>query len=203
MNWLAHVFLSEQNIDFQIGNFIADPLKAKPWINASIEISRGMKTHLLIDSYSDKHEAFKRSKKRLKDKGLLKGIIVDFTYDYLLTKNWDKFCNISLEEFTSKFYRQASLAKQNYPSFPKDIVSNMIQRDLLNYQDLEHLKQAFIRLDRRLSPKLAKRDSAISYFEIVKEQMPKLEEDFLEFFPDLINKVKEEVNQKKLKHIKL
>lgn len=203
MNWLAHVFLSEQNIDFQIGNFIADPLKAKPWINASIEISRGMKTHLLIDSYSDKHEAFKRSKKRLKDKGLLKGIIVDFTYDYLLTKNWDKFCNISLEEFTSKFYKQASLAKQNYPLFPKDIVSNMIQRDLLNYQDLEHLKQAFIRLDRRVSPKLAKRDSAISYFEIVKEQMPKLEEDFLEFFPDLINKVKEEVNQKKLKHIKL
>ena len=27
MNWLAHVFLLEQRIDFQIGNFLADPLK--------------------------------------------------------------------------------------------------------------------------------------------------------------------------------
>jgi acyl carrier protein phosphodiesterase len=29
MNWLAHVFLSEENVDFQIGNFLADPMKGK------------------------------------------------------------------------------------------------------------------------------------------------------------------------------
>lgn len=203
MNWLAHVFLSEQSIDFQVGNFIADPLKAKPWECASIEISRGMKTHILIDSFSDKHEAFKRSKKRLKEKGLLKGIIVDFTYDYLLIKNWDKFSTISLDEFTSRFYKQANLAKLNYPQRPKEIVSNMIQRDLLNYSDLEHLRQAFARLDRRVSPKLAQRDSAISYYEIVCEKMPQLEEDFLEFFPALIKETTKDLEPKRLKHIKL
>ena len=202
MNWLAHVFLSEQSIDFQVGNFIADPLKAKPWECASLEISKGMKTHILIDSYSDKHNAFKKSKKRLKDKGLLKGIIVDFTYDYLLTKNWDKFSTISLDEFTNRFYKQANLAKLNYPQRPKEIVSNMIKRDLLNYSDLEHLEQAFKRLDKRISPKLAQRDSAISYYEIIKKQMPKLEEDFLEFFPDLIKEATKDLDKKRLKHIK-
>jgi len=202
LNWLAHVFLSEQSIDFQVGNFIADPLKAKPWECASLEISKGMKTHILIDSYSDKHNAFKKSKKRLKDKGLLKGIIVDFTYDYLLTKNWDKFSTISLDEFTNRFYKQANLAKLNYPQRPKEIVSNMIKRDLLNYSDLEHLEQAFKRLDKRISPKLAQRDSAISYYEIIKKQMPKLEEDFLEFFPDLIKEATKDLDKKRLKHIK-
>lgn len=202
MNWLAHVFLSEQSIDFQIGNFIADPLKAKPWECASIDVSKGMKTHIFIDSYSDKHDAFKRSKQRLKEKGLLKGIIVDFTYDYLLTKNWDKFSTIRSEEFISKFYKQANIAKLNYPQRPQEIVSNMIQRELLNYKELEHLEKAFLRLDRRISPKLALRDSAISYYEIVQEQMHKLEEDFLEFFPDLIDETTKELNKERLKHIK-
>lgn len=91
MNWLAHVFLSEQNIDFQVGNFISDPLKGKAWENASEDIKKGMEVHKIIDSYTDSHTIFKQSKKRLKDKGLLKAVIVDFTYDYLLAKNWDKF----------------------------------------------------------------------------------------------------------------
>ena len=68
MNWLAHIFLSEQKIDFQIGNFIADPYKARPWENASEELIKGMNTHKLIDSYSDSHEMFKQSKKKTKRK---------------------------------------------------------------------------------------------------------------------------------------
>lgn len=44
MNWLAHVFLSEQNIDFQIGNFLADPLKGRLWEDATIDMKKGMFT---------------------------------------------------------------------------------------------------------------------------------------------------------------
>ena len=29
MNWLAHIFLSENKIDFQLGNFLADQLKGR------------------------------------------------------------------------------------------------------------------------------------------------------------------------------
>lgn len=203
MNWLAHVFLSEHNIDFQVGNFISDPLKGKAWENASEDIKKGMEVHKIIDSYTDSHTIFKQSKKRLKDKGLLKAVIVDFTYDYLLAKNWDKFCNIKLNEFMSDFYKNAEKRKIDYPSRPKEIVSNMVSRDLLNYQDLNHLKQAFIRLDGRVSERLSKRDSAISYYEIIQDKMPQLEKDFLEFFPDLIQKVKENTDINKLSHWKI
>ena len=97
LNWLAHVFLSELDIDFQIGNFLADPLKGRVWENASDEIKKGMQTHKKIDSFTDSHEIISCSKKRLRERGLLKPVIVDLTYDYLLTKNWDKFCTIPLE----------------------------------------------------------------------------------------------------------
>ncbi|MGA1939065.1 ACP phosphodiesterase [Arcobacter sp. YIC-310] len=206
MNWLAHILLSKKSIDFQIGNFIADPYKARPWENASNDLKNGMHIHKIIDSYSDKHETFKRSKKRLKEKGLLKGIIIDFVYDYLLTKNWDKYCNIKLEDFTQEFYERAYIQKDSYPLRANQIVENMIARDLLNYSDFLHLKKAFQRLDMRLSPKLAQRDSAISYYEIVCEKIDKLEEDFLEFFPDLIKRVNDELiilDEEKLNHIKI
>lgn len=94
MNWLAHIFLSEQNIDFQIGNFLADPLKGRAWENASVDLKKGIKTHLIIDTFTDSNEIVTQSKRRLRDSGLLKSIVIDITYDYFLTKNWESFCNV-------------------------------------------------------------------------------------------------------------
>ncbi len=85
MNWLAHVFLSELKIDFQIGNYLADPLKGKLWDSTSDDMRRAIKTHITIDSFTDTHKTVSKSKSRLREKGLLKPVIIDLTYDYLLT----------------------------------------------------------------------------------------------------------------------
>lgn len=108
MNWLAHVFLSEQKIDFQIGNFLADLLKGQLWENASLDMQKGMQIHKVIDSYTDSHEIVSCSKRRLREKGLLKPVIIDLTYDYFLTKNWDEFCNMPIKEFSKVFYHEAN-----------------------------------------------------------------------------------------------
>lgn len=200
MNWLVHIFLSENNTDFQIGNFIADPLKCKPWENASENLKKGMELHKFIDSYSDSHPIIKTSKQRL-DKGLLKAVVVDLTYDYLLTKNWDRFCHINQEKFTNEFYAKA-LKKQAF--IPNDIfwhIDNLVKRDLLNkYQNLEHLRYSFERMDRRLSPRLKQRETTISHFEKVVENIDSLEEDFLEFFPSIMGETKKLMNETKLNH---
>ena len=99
MNWLAHVFLSEEKIDFQIGNYLADPLKGKLWEDASIEMKKGVEIHKIIDAYTDSHHSFLTSKSRLRKKGLLKPVIIDLTYDYLLTKNWNIFSTIPCKCF--------------------------------------------------------------------------------------------------------
>ena len=107
MNWLAHVFLSEQKIDFQIGNFLADPLKGKLWDSASADMQKGVDIHKIIDSYTDSHKVVSTSKSRLREKGLLKPVIVDLTYDYLLTKNWNMFSSTPIKEFLESFNREA------------------------------------------------------------------------------------------------
>ncbi len=38
MNWLAHIFLSENHIEHQLGNLLTDPLKGKAWEGASDRI---------------------------------------------------------------------------------------------------------------------------------------------------------------------
>mgnify|MGYP003387006296 CR=1 FL=1 len=204
MNWLAHAFLSEEHIDFKIGNILADPLKAKTWENASKQVKNGMKTHILIDSFTDKHEIVKASKKRLREKGLLKPVIIDLTYDYLLTKNWHLYSNISLKEFTDNFYNKAEKSLEYLPNRPNEIVMNLINKDLLNkYHTLEQLNTSFKRMDLRLSKRLLKRETASGYFYDVHVNLKDIEKDFLEFFPLLCKHIKKDLDSNKLNHWKI
>lgn len=203
MNWLAHIFLSEQNIDFQMGNYLADPLKGKAWDGASEDLINGIKVHMIIDAYTDSHNIVTQSKSRLREKGLLKSIIIDITYDYFLTKNWDKFCNIPFDEFTRNFYIQAQKRLEFLPQNAEIAVERLIKFNILNkYQKVEHLEKAFGRFDKRLSEKLASRDTASSYFEAVDKNIEQLEKDFLVFFPELCKEVRKNVNSEKISHWK-
>lgn len=204
MNWLAHVFLSEQKIDFQIGNFLADPLRGRAWEDASLDMKNGMKVHKIIDSFTDSHMIVKESKKRLRQKGLLKPIIIDLTYDYFLTKNWDSFCNIPIDEFSKKFYYNANQRISSLPDQAYHALYNMINKDLLNkYHNLEQLKTSFERMDLRLSERLKRRDTAISYFDSVIENIDSLENDFMDFFPELCQETKSNLNINHIKHWKI
>jgi len=201
MNWLAHVFLSELKVDFQIGNFLADPLKGKLWNGASTDIQKGVKIHKIIDSYTDSHKIVSISKARLKEKGLLKPVIIDLTYDYLLTKNWDTFSSVPIEDFLESFSKEAKGVLKDLPISARALVANLVNENRLgSYSNLNQLKESFKRIDTRLSEKLLLRESAISYFDIINDKIEELENDFLIFFPDLCNIIRKELNQNNLSH---
>ena len=99
MNWLAHIFLSEKEIDFQLGNLLADPLKGKSWPEANKATQAGIRLHKKIDAYTDSHACVSRSKSRLGKKGYLKPVVIDIVYDHLLHKHWDNYAEESLHDF--------------------------------------------------------------------------------------------------------
>lgn len=204
MNWLAHIFLSKQDIDFQMGNYLADPLKAKVWPSASKNLIQGVQTHIIIDSFTDSHKIFITSKNRLKEKGLLKSIVVDITYDYFLWKHWNKYCNIAFDDFTDLFYLNVQRRLNTLPLNAQEALKKILRYRLLNnYQSLHDLQLAFKRIDLRLSQKLLARDTTSSYFKAVKENINELESDFLVFFPQLCEKVKENIDINELPHWKI
>ena len=90
----------------------------------------------------------------LEFEGLLKPVIVDLTYDYLLTKKWHMFSSIPIKEFLESFNRQAKKRSNDLPTQASELVANLADEDRLNkYHDLNQLKKAFERIDTRLSCK--------------------------------------------------
>ena len=63
MNYLAHAFLSNNDSNLLIGNFIADHLRGNDFKNYSPQIIEGIHLHRKIDSFTDSHLNFKASKR--------------------------------------------------------------------------------------------------------------------------------------------
>ncbi len=188
MNYLAHIYLSPSNIDYQLGNLLADPLKGKAWDNCPPEFIQGMKMHKAIDKFTDKHPMVKQSKSRLGKRGYLRGVVIDVVYDYMLSNNWDSYHQLPLSQFIENFHNKAHLQIQTYPNKPRQFTSKVIQhKALLAYGSLEGLLLTFQRIDKRLSDRIKAKESMQDYINIVLEQLESIEKDFNTFFPELIN----------------
>ena len=147
MNWLAHIFLSTNNIQFQLGNLLADKCKGKPWEGSSITVQHGFAMHKRIDSFTDSHQIVSLSKSRLGEKGYLKAVVMDMVYDYLLINNWQHFSKIKLEGFIENFNQKALNEINNYPYEVRKFVSNIITSKILSsYGSLSGLELAFQRI---------------------------------------------------------
>ena len=187
MNWLAHLFISEKSIDFQLGNLLADPLKGKSWEGASRQLEAGLKMHSCIDSFTDSNVYVSKSKSRLRSKGYLKSVIIDIAYDYLLIKNWNDYSKISLECFIHTFYTNAGVAIEEYPDDARHFVQRLIDYRVLNgYGSFRGLETAFRRVDNRLSGRILAKESAVEYLPVLKREITGIEKDFSCFFPQLV-----------------
>ena len=116
MNFLAHLYLSQNNTDILIGNFIADHVKGSQFYNYSKEIQQGILLHREIDLFTDTHPIVKQSMQRLhKRYRHYNGVIIDIFYDYFLAKNWSKYSDIPLQIFADTIYKFFQNIEINLP----------------------------------------------------------------------------------------
>ena len=183
MNYLAHLFLSGDDEDLMVGNFIADAIKGKQIDRFSAEIQRGVRLHRAIDTFTDAHEITKLSKARLSTEYRhYAGVIVDIYYDHFLAKNWSNYHHIPLADFTTKVYDML----ENYQDILPDRITHMLQymvpqNWLLNYAHYEGIDRVLNGMSRR-----TKFDSgmehAINELKLYEELF---ENEFSLFFPQL------------------
>ncbi len=187
MNWLAHIFVSENSIDYQLGNLLADPLKGKRWEGASPQLEDGFRMHGNIDAFTDSNELVLQSKARLGRRGYLKGVIIDIAYDYCLINRWDSYSTVPLERFIDTFYHNADVAIADYPPEARAIVRRIIASGVLtSYGSFDGLALALRRVDARLSDRVLARETATGYLPILKKEMTGIDRDFSRFFPQLV-----------------
>lgn len=189
MNWLAHVLLSPSDIDFQLGNLMADFVRGDDRMRMSGAFVQGARCHAKIDAFTDAHPVVRRSKARIHPRfRRFAGILVDVFYDHLLARHWDEFCAVPLREFTAEFQKEALLRCAELPRDAAAILQRIIEEDrLFSYREIGGVEAALQRLSHRLNERWH-RDIRLH------EAVPgmgacdaELERDFLEFFPALVN----------------
>lgn len=183
MNFLAHLYLSGNNTDIMIGNFIADHIKGNRFKHFPLSIQKGIRLHREIDTFTDAHPIVKKSMHRLHERYRhYDGVIIDIFYDHFLAKNWQKYSDIPLKKYVDNIYTLLQNHLQILPEKTIEMLPYMIQYNwLYNYQYLSGIETVLIGMNKRTKGKskmhLAIEDLRIHYNDF--------ETDFTLFFKDI------------------
>ncbi len=185
MNFLAHIYLSGNNEEVIIGNFIADGIKGKKYQKYPDGIQKGILLHREIDTFTDAHPIVRQSTKRLHEKyGHYSGIIVDILYDHFLAKNWNTYSSIPLDTFVDNFYQ---LLHNNFDLLPLRIQKMMpfmiADNWLLSYATVPGISKILYQMNYRTKNK-SKMNFAVLELE---EYYNAFETEFTSFFKELNN----------------
>ena len=188
MNYLAHIYLSYNQPEIEIGNFIADAVKGKKYLNYSKEIQKGILLHRAIDTYTDLHPLVKECKYIFSSYGLYRSVIVDLIFDHFLAKNWVEYHEMPLEKFTINFYKKLEANFDNLPERVQLFYPYMKTNNwLYKYRSVAGISDIMFQMNRR-TQNLSKMNYAV--IELV-ENYTYLEGKFKLFFQDLEAYVKE------------
>ena len=186
MNFLAHAYLSGDQEDILIGNFIADAVKGNNIGRFRDGIQKGVRLHREIDTYTDQHPVFIRSKKRIQEQyGKFAGVVIDIYYDHFLAADWKNHSDKDLSDFALYVY---SLMFRNYAILPprsKRILPYMaIHNWLVGYSRFKDLQWVFNGMSRRSKQYNSGMECAVAS---LKKDYESFQKDFNEFFPDMVS----------------
>ncbi|WP_027137473.1 acyl carrier protein phosphodiesterase [Gaetbulibacter saemankumensis] len=183
MNYLAHIYLSGDNDLISIGNFIADGIKGKAYLNYPRDFRIGILLHRNIDTYTDSHPIVRQSTKRLHNKySHYSGVIVDIFYDHFLAKYWNKYCDTPLSDYTTQFYEALQTHYDILPDKIKNMLPYMLQDNwLVSYASIDGISKVLEGMNRRTKYKSGMNE-AVKELETFYTEF---ENEFFLFFEDL------------------
>ncbi|GEO06810.1 ACP phosphodiesterase [Adhaeribacter aerolatus] len=190
MNYLAHSFLSGQDEELLVGNFIADSVRGSQFGLFPRKIAQGIILHRQIDTFTDAHPVVQQSKERLRPAyRKYAGVIADIYYDHFLAINFDRYSTVGLGVYTQQVYDSVQRHHAILPDRVKYFLPYMIEQNwLLNYANLEGIRRSLTGLSRRTA--------FISNMETAADELREnyhlYLHEFNTFFPDLMAFVEEQ-----------
>jgi acyl carrier protein phosphodiesterase len=187
VNWLAHVFLSEPSVDFQLGNLLADVVRGPRRDAMSADFVRGATCHKAIDAFTDAHPIVKRSRARIgSEHRRFSGVLVDVFYDYYLARNWQRYSTIALDAFTAAFYASAEPHLKELPPDARTMLERIIRYDLLaSYAQVDGVERALRRISSYLTSRWGREFTLDRGVRDLLAHEAEFAADFHEFFPSL------------------
>lgn len=182
MNFLAHLYLSGNDPDILVGNFMGDFVKGRVDDGYPDPVRNGILLHRRIDSYTQNHPLFLRSRQRIgPGYRLYRGVLVDIFYDHFLAREWDSWSAEPLDSWLVRTRAIINLRRAELPEKLQSLVEVIFDELLPSYREVTGIGRALARMSRRITRPNplagAERELVTHYTE--------LSEDFRSFLPDV------------------
>ncbi|KII75952.1 ACP phosphodiesterase [Vibrio renipiscarius] len=185
MNFLAHLHIAHHCDSSLLGNLLGDFVRGDPSKVYSPELTRGIRLHRFVDSYTDSAEII-TSAKQLFPQGprRFSGIALDVFWDHCLASHWSDYHDLPL----ANFCLQSEMTIKQTPSgeLPERflLVSDNMWRGrwLESYQDVDNIEIALTRMSQRRAT-MAPIKTCFPYLE---RHYDELQQIFSAFYPALL-----------------
>jgi acyl carrier protein phosphodiesterase len=180
MNILFHLYLSGDDPELLVGNFMGDFVKGPLDDSYPPRIRQGLLLHRKIDAFAQRDAHFQRSRLRLPAHyGLYRGVLVDLFYDHFLAKEWSSWSGMPFADYLA--WAQQIVEKQRaiLPPRLQELVPPIFNEILPSYQKISGTELALRRMARRVrrANPLAEGGGELT------RHYDELREDFVEFIP--------------------
>ncbi len=184
MNFLAHIYLSGNDDQLKLGNFIGDYVKGRAFEKYPERMQQGILLHRHIDHYTDHNEHTAATRKLLVPKYRhYAGILIDMFYDHFLAINWERYSSIPLFEFIQQFHQLLEANKEMLPGKVQHIIPSLIRNQrLYSYRQIEGIENALTIMSEYTSLP----DHTSFAIEVLREHYHFFNDHFIAFFDSFL-----------------
>jgi acyl carrier protein phosphodiesterase len=153
MNFLGHLYFSDNDIPLMYANMYGDFVKGSNLDHLTSEIKLGVLLHRKIDHYIDNHAAVIELMHSLYPRlPKVTGIAIDLFFDHLLAKNWSQFHAFPYHKFLENFYAYDISDSSDYSKEFKDFCFVLKSNNwMLHYESLYGLRKMCEGVSSRIS----------------------------------------------------
>lgn len=153
MNFLGHLFLSDNDTQLMLNNLFGDFAKGKDLSRFPEQVQNGIRLHRQIDNYIDHHPDVLNLVHILQPQlPKVAAIAVDLFFDHLLAKNWNTYHYMPLNQYLNNFYENCKPEITVYGAEFVHFVEKLIQYNWISYYpEIEGLEKASRGVASRLS----------------------------------------------------
>jgi acyl carrier protein phosphodiesterase len=153
MNYLGHIFLSGENEHLMVGNFIADYVKGKKYLEYPTEIQKGILLHRSIDHFTDNNIHWQSIREMIRPVyNRYAGVATDLFIDHFLALHWNQYSAYPLSVYAKWTH---AIFLRNYSILPervKGFIAYLIQhKRLLSYSEINGIEESLYIMSLRTS----------------------------------------------------
>ncbi len=153
MNYLGHLYFSNNDTTLMLNNLFGDFVKGKDLSYLPEAVRKGVYLHRSIDDFIDHFPAVNELQQVLRpDLPKVSSIAVDLFFDHLLAKNWERYHPGKLDVFLANFYASINQERYFYSKEFEYMISRMVEMNwMAHYSKLEGLDKMCRGVSSRLS----------------------------------------------------